>query len=117
MGKSHAAKPLPFWASGNDHNKEKRFAQLGDSLLFHPAVKGLSANAFRVYVCCIMEAGGRKMFQFPESKALSLGFSRSTFRRSMAELHRKGFLSTVRSGKTTRTASDYEFSAEWKRPP
>lgn len=112
MAKS-SAKPLPRWMSAKRDCREARFVQIGNSLLFHEKFRGLSAGAFKLYICCAMEAAGSINFQIPASKAEQYGIPRQSFVRYMKELEEAGFVQKERSGKTTRTASDYSFSFRW----
>ena len=99
MAKS-SAKPLPRWMSAKRDCREARFVQIGNSLLFHEKFRSLSAGAFKLYICCAMEAAG---------SIIPL----QSFVRYMKELEEAGFIQKERSGKSTRTASDYSFSFRW----
>ena len=112
MAKS-SAKPLPRWMSAKRDCREARFVQIGNSLLFHEKFRSLSAGAFKLYICCAMEAAGSINFQIPASKAEQYGIPRQSFVRYMKELEEAGFIQKERSGKSTRTASDYSFSFRW----
>ena len=107
------AKPLPRWMSAKRDCREARFVQIGNSLLFHEKFRSLSAGAFKLYICCAMEAAGSINFQIPASKAEQYGIPRQSFVRYMKELEEAGFIQKERSGKTTRTANDYSFSFRW----
>ena len=72
MAKS-SAKPLPRWMSAKRDCREARFVQIGNSLLFHEKFRSLSAGAFKLYICCAMEAAGSINFQIPASKAEQYG--------------------------------------------
>ena len=93
--------------------REARFVQIGNSLLFHEKFRSLSAGAFKLYICCAMEAAGSINFQIPASKAEQYGIPRKSLQRYMKELEEAGFIQKERSGKTTRTANDYSFSFRW----
>ncbi len=100
MAKS-SAKPLPRWMSAKRDCREARFVQIGNSLLFH--------EKFR----CAMEAAGSINFQIPASKAEQYGIPPRSLARYIKELEEAGFIQKERSGKSTRTASDYSFSFRW----
>lgn len=55
--------------------RETRFVQIGDTLLHNERFKALSPGAFKLYVCCSMEAAGRINFQIPASKAEKYGIA------------------------------------------
>lgn len=112
MAKS-SAKPLPRWMSAKRDCREARFVQIGNSLLFHEKFRSLSAGAFKLYICCAMEAAGSINFQIPASKAEQYGTPPRSLARYIKELEGAGFIQTDRSGKATRTANDYSFCFRW----
>ena len=112
MAKS-SAKPLPRWMSAKRDCREARFVQIGNSLLSHEKFRSLSAGAFKLYICCAMEAAGSINFQIPASKAEQYGIPPRSLARYIKELEGAGFIQKERSGKTTRTANDYSFSFRW----
>ena len=61
--------------------------------------RSLSAGAFKLYICCAMEAAGSINFQIPASKAEQYGIPRQSFVRYMKELEEAGFIQKERSGK------------------
>lgn len=112
MAKS-SAKPLPRWMSAKRDCREARFVQIGNSLLFHEKFRSLSAGAFKLYICCAMEAAGSINFQIPASKAEQYGIPPRSLARYIKELEGAGFIQTDHSGKSTRTANDYSFCFRW----
>nr|DAI87863.1 MAG TPA: replication initiator protein [Caudoviricetes sp.] len=112
MAKS-SAKPLPRWMSAKRDCREARFVQIGNSLLFHEKFRSLSAGAFKLYICCAMEAAGSINFQIPASKAEQYGIPPRSLARYIKELEGAGFIQTDRSRKSTRTANDYSFCFRW----
>lgn len=117
MARKQSARPLPRWMSAAPDCRETRFVQIGDTLLHNERFKALSPGAFKLYVCCSMEAAGRINFQIPASKAEKYGIPRKSFQRYLQELIDAGFIQLNRSGKTTRTANDYSFYFDWYNPP
>ena len=113
--KKKTARPLPPWASALPDCRDPCFIQVGASLMQSQAFKALGASAAKLYFCCMSESTGKMNFQMPLSKAEKYGFSASTFRRALVELEEHGFIQTMRSGKNTRTASDYQFSSKWRQ--
>lgn len=89
MAKS-SAKPLPRWMSAKRDCREARFVQIGNSLLFHEKFRSLSAGAFKLYICCAMEAAGSINFQIPASKAEQYGIPPRSLARYIKELEGRG---------------------------
>ena len=54
-------------------NKEKRFIQVGNSLLLSKQFHALSTGSRFLYFCMAMESGGRKNFILPQKDAKSTG--------------------------------------------
>ena len=50
------------WLSARPDNREKRFIQVGDSLLFSDAFQELRVGAKHLYLCMAMESGGKRDF-------------------------------------------------------
>lgn len=78
-----------------------------------PAFLKLSTGARWFYQCCMMESVGRINFQFTPETAEKYSIPLRSMRRYVKELEDSGFIQTLRSGKNTRTASDYQFSFKW----
>lgn len=117
MSKSRSAKPLPRWLSATPDCREKRFLQVGNSLLFNKKFQTLSVGARYFYLLAANEAGGKIDFQFPALKKRALGIKERTARNYIRELEKAGFIQKVRSGRNTRTANDYRFSFRWLEFP
>ena len=113
MAKHKTNCTLSPWLSARADNKEKRFIQIGDTLLYSKAFQELSTGARALYLCMAMEAAGRIEFMLTLSTAKKLGFSQASFRRYVAELAEKGFIS-INSGRTTREPNIYRFILRWK---
>lgn len=60
------------------------------------------------------ESAGRINFQITPKVAEKYGVPLRSMRRYVKELEEHGFIQTMRSGKSTRTASDYQFSLKWR---
>ncbi len=58
--------------SANVDNKEKRFIQVGNSLLLSKQFHALSTGSRFLYLCMAMESGGRKDFILPQKDAKSM---------------------------------------------
>ena len=61
---------LPHLSAKAD-NKEKRFIQVGNSLLLSKQFHALSTGSRFLYFCMAMESGGRKNFILPQKDAKS----------------------------------------------
>lgn len=120
MGRHKAAQNcvvLP-WASAKPDCKEGRFIQIGNSLLLSMTFQELNVGAQHLYLCMLMESGGRKSFEFPLTTAKKYGIPSSSFRRYVDELHAANFID-VQSGANARMKNLYSFSLAWKsiKPP
>ena len=109
---------ITAWMSAKADNKEKRFIQVGNSLLLSKEFHKLGVGARCLYMCMAMESAGKRGFEFPLSAAKKYGFGNSTLRRYIAELEEAKFI-TVNSMKNMRRPNEYAFSLEWKgiQPP
>lgn len=117
MSKKYKAKvELVPWMSANPDNTEKRFIQVGNTLLFHKTFQSLGAGSKMLYFCMAMESGGKRRFIFPQAAAKKYDITPSSLRRHVDELEAKGFIK-VYSGKPTREPNRYEFCSTWKLPP
>lgn len=61
-------------------NKEKRFIQVGNSLLLSKQFHALSTGSRFLYFCMAMESGGRKNFILPQKDAKKYGIAPSSLR-------------------------------------
>ena len=106
------------WLSAKWDNQEKRFIQVGDSLLFEEAFRKLHVGAKYLYLCMAMESGGRRDFRFPTAAARKYGIPSSSFWNYVQELKDNHFI-ICHSNKNLRKPNDYSFTLEWKtiRPP
>ena len=96
-------------------NKEKRFIQVGNSLLLSKQFHALSTGSRFLYFCMAMESGGRKNFILPQKDAKKYGIAPSSLRKHINELETARFI-RVFSGKPTREPNRYEFCQGWKLP-
>src|SRR5699024_5620480 len=108
----------PFWLTGRNCGKTVTgqpfpFIQIYADLLQSPTFTALSTSARCCYVAMALEAKGDRLFQFPRKQAEKYGIPPRTLVRNVQELVSAGFI-ICRSGRSNRTASDYEFSLEWK---
>ena len=96
-------------------NKEKRFIQVGNSLLLSKQFHALSTGSRFLYFCMAMESSGRKNFILPQKDAKKYGIAPSSLRKHINELEVARFI-RVYSGKPTREPNRYEFCQGWKLP-
>lgn len=117
MGRRKRSDP-PFWVTGKNGGKSPGgqplpFTQIYADLMQSPVFTDLTAGARWCYISMTAEAKGNRRFEFARKTAERYGIPQRTLVRNIQELVDAGFL-TCRSGRTTRTASEYEFSADWK---
>lgn len=67
-------------------NKEKRFIQVGNSLLLSKQFHALSTGSRFLYFCMAMESGGRKNFILPQKDAKKYGIAPSSLRKHIYDL-------------------------------
>ena len=112
--KTHHSGLLP-WLSAKPDGKEKRFIQIGNTLLLSKEFQALGSGAQRLYFAMAMESGGKRQFIFPQSAAKKYGITPSSLRRHVKELEQAGFLAVL-SLQNLRLPNEYEFSLRWKEP-
>ena len=105
---------LPHLSAKAD-NKEKRFIQVGNSLLLSKQFHALSTGSRFLYFCMAMECGKMDKFIFPQKAAKKYGIAPSSLRKHINELESARFI-RVYSGKPTREPNRYEFCQGWKLP-
>ena len=115
MSKKHKNKvELVPWMSARPDNVEKRFIQVGNTLLFNKVFQSLGAGSQKLYLCMAMESGGKRDFTFPQKAAEKYGIKPSSLWRHIKELEAGKFIK-VYSGKPTREPNKYEYCPQWKR--
>lgn len=114
MAKSQSSKPLKRWLTSSSDCRERRFVQIGNTLLFDKRFTSLSVGARYLYILAANEAAGSRDFQFPALKMKALGINA---RKYIKELVDAGFIELVRSGRNTRTPNDHRFSFHWLETP
>lgn len=113
MSRARRGESIKGWLSARPDSAEKRFVQVGNTLLLSKTFQELSTGARHTYLCMAMESGGKREFTFPRAAAIKYGISARSLLRYVEELTKAKFI-TVRSGKTVRQPSEYAFSFEWK---
>ena len=113
MSKHRAYPTIVYWMSAKKDCKEKRFLQVGNSLIFSPKIQKLSYGARWLYICMAMEAAGHADYCFPLASARRCGFPASSFRRYIKELQKGEFIQ-VKSLKNLRQPNEYHFDPAWR---
>lgn len=101
------------WLSGRVDCREKRFIQVGNTLMLSETFQCLSPGSKYLYFCMALESAGRSYFTFPLGAAKKYGIRGSSLRRHINELEQKGFI-VRHSMKNLRQPNDYNFSYGWK---
>lgn len=117
MGRKKKVDP-PYWVTGKSCGKAASgqplpFVQIYADLMQAQAFHSLSAGARWCYLSMATEAKGKRSFEFTRKTAERYGIAKRTLVRYVQELADSGFL-ICKSGRSTRTASEYEFSMDWK---
>ncbi len=106
---------LKPWLSGKSDNKDKRFIQVGASLLQSPAFKSLNYASRCLYLCLANDAAKDSIVEFSHSDAKRFGFPPSTFDRSTKELCDAGFIERVEDeDRSQYKTSRFRFISAWK---
>ena len=107
---------ISSWLSANDDNRERRFIQVGNSLLFSAAFQDLNAGARMLYLSMTMEAGGKREFTFSHGAGRKYGFKNTTFDRYIKELQKAGFIKLLADHDTGRfSANKFQFVFDWRK--
>lgn len=106
-------KILP-WLSGNADCTDKRFLQVGNSLLFNKRFQSLKDSTKMFFLCLAMESGGNREVELSSRKAAKYGFCRSTVVRCTKELIEKGFIERINPDELQFATSKYKFLFDWK---
>lgn len=131
MARKKKYKPKAFESTGSARDTS---ANIYDSMLEHPAFKGLTKNQRLLYVCMKAQYYGHRkpgrdypneerlqsetLFYFSHDMAVKYGLctktaSRTGLYKDIAALEAAGFIETVVSGKATKQKSIYKFSDKW----
>ena len=111
-------KVLLPWLSSKPDGAEKRFIQVGNSLLFNEAFQQLNAGSQMLYLRMAMESGGQREVAFSRKTAEKYGIPRNSFSRQIKELKETGFIEVSMEGNMWQfKPSVYRFSFSWKQNP
>lgn len=113
MSKRRSKPTIVPWLSAKSDNHEKRFIQVGNSLVLSRQFRNLGIGTRYLYLCMAMESGGKRDFTFPQKVAEKYGIKPSSLWRHIKELEAGKFI-MVYSGKSTRLPNNYKFCQEWK---
>lgn len=101
------------WMSAKADGREKRFLQVGNSLLLSKRFQALGTGARLLYLCMAMESGGRRTVLLPQTAAKKYGVPSTSLRRYISQLADGGFIK-VSSNKNLRKPNVYAFSSAWR---
>ena len=113
-GRKTGKSNISFWLTALVNRAKERFVMKGYSFYEHPAVKGLSPSAYKIYDYMCKECGGTVEFIFPASKYEQIT-TKPTFQSAKKELIAKGFIIEVQNNSNLRKPNIFRFSDEWKR--
>lgn len=113
-GKKTGKSKIPFWLTALFDRSKERFVMKGYTFYEHPAVKGLSPSAYKIYDYMCKECGGTTEFVFPASIYEKIT-TKPTFQKAKKELIEKGFIIEVQNNFNLRKPNVFRFSDEWKR--
>lgn len=113
MSRKRKTPALSPWLSEKADGCDRRFIQVGNSLLLSDTFQALKPGARQLYLCMAMEAGGRRDFLFPQTAARKYGFAPRSFWSYVRELEEHGFI-LCRSMRSVRKPNEYRFSFVWK---
>lgn len=116
MPRKKTGRTIVPWLTAKPDGREKRFIQVGNSLLLSKSFQALGPGPQHLYLCMAMESGGRQTFRFPRTTALKYGITPSSLARYVTKLEEKGFLQ-VYSRKRLRQPNDYLFTLSWRAVP
>lgn len=115
MARRKSGGTLLPWLSALHDGKERRFIQLGNSLLLNKRYQGLSHGARLFYHCLCMESGGSREVEFTHGDAKKYGITRSSYDRHTKELLAAGFIERVETADRLQYAPNvFRFSLSWK---
>lgn len=118
MPKRKSGSTLLPWLTAKPDGKERRFIQVGNSLVLDARFQALSTGARWLYLALCMEAGGKREVAFPHRAAKKFGIASTSFDRYIVELQRVGFVTRVEDGSFAQFApAVYRFSLAWRTEP
>lgn len=116
MGRPKAAencKILP-WLSANHPPSDKRFIQIGNSLLLSKKYQALHDTSRTLYECLAMESGGKRFVKLSRRQAeKKYGIKEATYTRAKKELIEKGFI-RIKDNTGRYETNCFEFIDDWK---
>jgi len=102
------------WLSAAVQFRERRFIQVGTSLLHSKRFQALSIGARYLLFCMAMDAGKNMIFEFPKGSGMRYGIPYASHSRYIAELIEHKFLVLKQSGRQTFHKNVYAFCLDWK---
>ena len=113
MAKKKRGLCLPPWASAAPGGDERRFIQLGVSLLDHPKFIALKPGDQILYIRMKQHADPRPEFEMPRQVYAKFTDSKA-FANSLEHLVSAGFVEVVANNYCIRKPNVYRFSTRWK---
>ena len=115
MGRPKAAENCKIkpWLSAKRPPSEKRFTQVGNSLLLDKKFQSLLDSSKNLYLCLAMESGGSKFVKLSRQQAKKrYGIAPATYSRCKRELIEKGFIRIAENTGRYET-NCFEFIDDW----
>ncbi|MCC8129215.1 MAG: hypothetical protein LIO51_04665 [Clostridiales bacterium] len=103
------------WLSAKPDNIDRRFLQVGNSVMLSKTLQSLSAGARWLYFALSMEAAGKREVLFTHSSAQKYGIPGSSFDRQILELKWAGFVESVPDENQAQYSPNrFKFCYSWK---
>lgn len=115
MGRRRKIPDLNPWETELYTGTDRRYIRLGNSLFLSKRFQALTGQEKNVYLCMIMECGGKRTFKFSAASMTKYGINTRTGIRAVEELIKAGFIKKTYCGRIQMNPNEYEFVTEWKR--
>ena len=115
MGRKRKIPDLNPWETELFTGTDRRYIRLGNSLFLSKSFQALTGQERNVYLCMIMECGGKRAFKFSFSSMKKYGISKMTGIRAVEGLEKAGFIKKTYCGRIQMNPNEYEFVSDWKR--
>lgn len=106
--------PKPWESPTSDAKAAGNYGRVYRALLKNENFLNLPMSARYLYLCMVTCSAGSREFHFTQGEAATVGIVGGTFRRSVNELIRAGFIRIKESGYTLRQPTIYEFVNNWR---
>lgn len=103
------------WLSAKTKGDEKRFIQIGNSLLLSREFQELGAGAKELYICMAMESGGKREFTFTHGAAKKYGITKTSFDRYKEKLIASKYIEPIYDAECKQySPCRFKFLFDWK---